>query len=1690
MTISERETKLENEQQELLNLLSRLPEVNAADQAIRQAKGTQKKDKKIEFKKKFGLNYAADIVEQLIAFKKSEAEVVNEAAVAQFAGEKATEIKEISETQKATEQKAIQTLTNPDYIQGAELIDEKRTEEVKKGIVAITEALLVAKAAEEKDAAVAALRESRKIERVKTRKPLEGQKRQSVFKGQFEAAKAVFSKKSEEELEGATIKETNENFTRAARKLWKDFAVHGVLRKNQETGEIELQKFTDLDGKAATGLLKAAGLDIRKLQYVYPGESLPGYTNIDTGGKSGVEFQETDKSVFIDHHGAEENNSSSTDLTYQTLVKLGLLKKEKHLDKLVEFVNYEDSKTFPNEEFYFKDSDKNLLGLSHFMKFEKLEEFFKDGHTPTESLKKEDLMKYGLIYKDNHGQIIDRPAEQKKIIDDSLAKLKEIEEQGMIFESPEYGRIVVDKNGQVKGGGTAARAYDCPVYINWNKTGFFISSKKPLAADFILSEGIKVRNRMYLKSADQEPLKITLEEVLEKFGVNLEKRELTGAKKSPDQEGINATERLIKVIDDFENRVVAEKEKLSKASEQTNQAKREKDIDKLLTLTDLLFLAGQLRSEIEQAQEVGRPEMEKLIELEHKLEEFKTAVEPTVESKVAPTPEVPVAPTLEPTVEPTPESAPTPVGETPNAPVEEPQKSPIAENELEELIKTKLSQFGISKDDIGQIKNFNNLNTAQQLLVIEGLKQMSLTNVKDSAKQEFAADVQKRNFFGKVWKNITKNYEIAKNEKAAAQQKRWGGLKEHQENLERLTEMISTMDSWAEVREGKVFVNYLGPDDLTISKELAPEQKELLTDFNLAAQNLASLPQDWSFETAKAEERDQYQKALEEYNLLKNKVLEIYNQEWGEKSALLTMNKVDYQIKMQQFLNAHPQAEKELDKIADQKAWKKMLAGVAVERGSYMAAGFALRTSLIGMIGVAGLPLAVAGIAAYRAEKRAAKNLQEKDISGRRQETNQLGWEADRKYSLQALQKFVRDTIPTEHFSKEKQFSKTTPEETTEMMKDIPEEAVNYYLVRGNLKELRKLCKNYDKNKKSSFSEKDRAEICQVIESVPQAIKTWLKTASPEEKEEYWHRKLQYEEVNAYSDQEKMKKNDKTAKHFWGAESLTQKLNLLINKLHSESDQAKRTELFDSLRVRVDFTEEKLEAGLVNFGLNAQGRSLGNNLALTQALSEARLALIWNKEQLQMETKLENRLEQFIDHFDFEHKLDRARKIYIVKETAKGAVIGAAFTMAGSALRGLLSSGAEVLEQSNTGITKNTETLIRETLRATEQNKSGGASPWAHFNKSGANPNFNKEMAEAVAVGHGYGGSQADIISKSGAINELEVSNNQEALDVAKYSFENEISNADLESGQTDSVWRSTEQIFNDHAKELGYQGDLDNPEELHQWAEAQTAKAINNTDDLTDKVFEGNKVILEQDANGDYTVRVEEGNGLTPGHLETAAETEQEIIKPEDKPGAETGAEQMSESEANQVKTETSAAEDYQPAAKGGAQQELGQLNQGLTAEEFLGNTNKGLTAEEFMASTKGGTAAHNLAEKDLQGIPDNHFDNDSSEEELIGKKGKQEVDTKVEEITNKPRLVATEIKLSPDKWDKINDLTERLHSNKRVGENRLISELEKIKGSKLSKGELIETELILKNRHENNFEELKGKIKFLFYQFEIDKK
>ncbi len=311
-------------------------------------------------------------------------------------------------------------------------------------------------------------------------------------------------------------------FKEKTRELWKEIFVH----KNE-----------DLDARSALGILKLAGIqiDLKKDVKRIPKSSKPTAKGIyiDVGGREGVVIEDEGGTAFLDHHDPEKSgiNNSATKVTYESMIKLGLLERTDDLDRLVEFVTQMDNRAYSITKEEFENSSwQTLKGLQRFIDFEHLLQFFKDGENPTEDLLKEDLEKYGLE---------EGSKTKKRVIKNSRETFEKMENEGLIVPSKRYGNIAVNiGRRKLEGGFDAAEAYGCQAYIIWNPTkkGLFISTKEPITDNF--SQGKRMRETMwFMEHGYRGPFTITLNEILEKMTDGHFPREARGElKKTLDEE--------------------------------------------------------------------------------------------------------------------------------------------------------------------------------------------------------------------------------------------------------------------------------------------------------------------------------------------------------------------------------------------------------------------------------------------------------------------------------------------------------------------------------------------------------------------------------------------------------------------------------------------------------------------------------------------------------------------------------------------------------------------------------------------------------------------------------------------------------------------------------------------------------------------------------------------------------------------------------------------------------------------------------------------------------------------------------------------------------------------------------------------------------------------------------------------------
>jgi len=315
-----------------------------------------------------------------------------------------------------------------------------------------------------------------------------------------------------EDINAKTREEGDEKFLKKARQLWTDFVTHGTIVWDNNKKEYILDaKGGDLDSKSCEALLKKAGLSLDYLERVAPGESVKGKTMLDTSNVEGVVYDKENGSLYIDHHGENSpNNISTAARTYELLVKMGFLKEDETMEKVIKYINEADNAIDVDVDSYYKNSWRTIRGLSRFIKFNELYDFFRsDNPDPERELSDRELVKYGLK---------DRSKEQYSRAINLHKELENLTKEGFILNLDKYGKVVVDIGGKVRKDFEAVRAYGANTYIVWNpeRGDFWMTSENEITDKF--SQGKNLRKTMWItekRVGKPEPMKMTLEEVLQ-----------------------------------------------------------------------------------------------------------------------------------------------------------------------------------------------------------------------------------------------------------------------------------------------------------------------------------------------------------------------------------------------------------------------------------------------------------------------------------------------------------------------------------------------------------------------------------------------------------------------------------------------------------------------------------------------------------------------------------------------------------------------------------------------------------------------------------------------------------------------------------------------------------------------------------------------------------------------------------------------------------------------------------------------------------------------------------------------------------------------------------------------------------------------------------------------------------------------
>jgi len=347
------------------------------------------------------------------------------------------------------------------------------------------------------------------------------------------------------DIGGKTEGEGEQKFVELTRRLWNELSVHGRTEINPVTKEVKIKSETDQDGRSCLKLMELAGIlvDPSKIKFVEQGTFSESGITMDTANKDGVIAEEDGKRLVFDHHGGKSGrDTSATKHVYETLIALGLLKKEPYLDKFVEFVTKCDNENFTDEEYkkIFENFHRNLYGLRDKISVENILEFFKKGGDPTKILPRNylDRIKITDPKTKKERTLVQVSAELKKQKESAEKTIKKMESEGFFVDTGDkrFGKVLIDtRKKKADGrwfpkiprmanvGRLAVRVRGFGGYLIWSpsENSFVLYTKKKIDENSVpggFSQGFNVRGNMWLKpEKDMAPLTITLEEVLSKL---------------------------------------------------------------------------------------------------------------------------------------------------------------------------------------------------------------------------------------------------------------------------------------------------------------------------------------------------------------------------------------------------------------------------------------------------------------------------------------------------------------------------------------------------------------------------------------------------------------------------------------------------------------------------------------------------------------------------------------------------------------------------------------------------------------------------------------------------------------------------------------------------------------------------------------------------------------------------------------------------------------------------------------------------------------------------------------------------------------------------------------------------------------------------------------------------------------------
>jgi hypothetical protein len=337
---------------------------------------------------------------------------------------------------------------------------------------------------------------------------------------------------------------------------------------------------------------------------------------------------------------------------------------------------------------------------------------------------------------------------------------------------------------------------------------------------------------------------------------------------------------------------------------------------------------------------------------------------------------------------------------------------PTIEPEKQKYIEDSLKILGMSLNEFKRLPGFKEIagDPGRQLFVIENLKHVWHKHIVDEAEKRHEDAQKSKGKIKRLWGNIVRDYRVEKNKTAISKEKfNLNNFKDEATNLIHIASAGPKFDLQPiknKKGEGgyRLIGQYIDPDFVKRFNVGFEEAHK----FNVAATNLADMPTELDVKHMGSSARKKFVQAKAEYEKEKVALLAHIARQKGidserEAETLSAVNELEFNLLMHQTLVQHPEIEKALRNIQDNKApFKQAFVGG-------MAIGIAARMASRTILGPLGGFLAAGTFgyfrgkaAGHRTIEKQHRNIKERKVEfqrGRKSKFDEEKW-------IDRLQKF------------------------------------------------------------------------------------------------------------------------------------------------------------------------------------------------------------------------------------------------------------------------------------------------------------------------------------------------------------------------------------------------------------------------------------------------------------------------------------------------------------------------------------------------------------------------------------------------------------------------------------------------------------------------------------------------------------